>query len=69
MVAALSSRTLIITAPDGFHIVSLFTGQDLWHGTVSGISTQVGNPIIVNDPVKGATLYVNDYQGLYALTD
>ena len=69
MVAALSSRTLIVTAPDGIHILSLLTGQDLWHGKPSGISNQIGNPIIVNDPVKGATLYVNDYQGLYALTN
>ena len=69
MVAALSSRTLIVTAPDGIHVLSLLNGQDLWHGTPSGISNQIGNPIIVNDPVKGATLYVTDYQGLYALTD
>jgi len=69
LAAALSSRTLIVTAPDGFHILSLPTGADIWHGTPSGTSNQIGNPIIVNDPVKGATLYVTDYAGLYALTN
>jgi hypothetical protein len=69
MAAALSSRTLIVTAPDGFHVISLVNGADLWHGTPSGTSNQVGNPIIVNDPTKGATLYVTDYSGLYALTN
>jgi hypothetical protein len=69
LAVALSSRTLIVTAPDGFHILSLATGADLWHGTPTGVSNQVGNPIIVNDPVKGATLYVTDYSGLYALTN
>jgi hypothetical protein len=68
MAAALSSRTLVVTAPDGLHILSLATGTDLWHGTPSGVTTQIGNPIIVNDPVKGGTVYVTDYQGLYALT-
>lgn len=69
LAAALSSRTLIVTAPDGIHVLSLSTGSDLWHGTPAGTSSWIGNPIIVNDPVKGATLYVTDYQGLYALTE
>jgi hypothetical protein len=68
MVAALSSRTLFVTTSGGMHVLSLATGADLWHGTINGVSTYAGNPIIVNDPVKGATIYVADYQGLYALT-
>jgi hypothetical protein len=70
MVAALSSRTLIVTANDGMHVLSLATGADVWHGAISGTPAywRAGNPIIVNDPVKGATIYVTDYQGLYALT-
>jgi hypothetical protein len=27
----------------------------------------VGNPVIVNDPARGAVLYVADYAKLYAL--
>jgi hypothetical protein len=68
MAAALASKTLVVVANDGFHILLLSTGADQWHGAVSGISGQVANPIIVNDPAGGgATVYVVDYQGLYAL--
>ena len=68
MAAALSSKTLVVTASDGLHVLALATGTDLWHGKVAGVPDQVGNPVIVNDPVKGATIYVNDYANLYALT-
>ena len=67
MAAAFSSQTLVVTASDGIHILSLKTGAALWHAAIAGVPGQVYNPIIVNDPVAGATLYVVDYGGLYAL--
>jgi hypothetical protein len=66
--AALGSRTLIVTASDGIHVLDLATGADLWHGRPAGISGIVGNPVIVNDPARGAVVYVEDYGKLYALT-
>ena len=66
--AALGSRTLVVTAYDGIHILALGTGVDLWHGRVTGIPGNVGNPVIVNDPVKGAVVYVEDGGKLYALS-
>ncbi len=67
MVAAYSSKTLVVTAGDGVHILSLANGTDLWHGAITGVSSHVYNPIIVNDPTAGPTIYVVDYAGLYAL--
>ncbi|MBA2684278.1 MAG: PQQ-binding-like beta-propeller repeat protein [Gemmatimonadaceae bacterium] len=66
--AALGSRTLVVTASDGVHILALATGADQWHGRIAGISGTAGNPIIVNDPARGAIVYVEDYSKLYALT-
>ena len=66
--AALGSRTLVVTAYDGVHILALATGAQLWGGKPAGIVGSVANPIIVNDPVRGAVVYVEDYQKLYALT-
>ena len=66
--AALGSRTLVVTASDGVHILALGTGAELWHGRISGIAGTVGNPVIVNDPARGAIVYVEDYTKLYALT-
>jgi hypothetical protein len=66
--AALGSRTLIVTASDGIHVLALATGADLWHGRPAGITGIVGNPVIVNDPARGAVVYVEDYGKLYALT-
>lgn len=66
--AALGSRTLVVTAFDGIHILALGTGVDLWHGRPTGIPGYVSNPVIVNDPAKGAIVYVEDYGKLYALS-
>lgn len=66
--AALGSRTLVVTAFDGIHILALGTGVDLWHGRPSGVPGNVSNPVIVNDPAKGAIVYVEDYNKLYALS-
>ncbi|HEV7702688.1 MAG TPA: PQQ-binding-like beta-propeller repeat protein [Gemmatimonadaceae bacterium] len=65
--AALGSRTLVVTASDGVHILALGTGADLWHGRPAGIPGTVSNPVIVNDPARGAIVYVEDYAKLYAL--
>jgi len=65
--AALGSRTLVVTASDGIHVLALGTGVDLWHGRVAGIAGAAGNPVIVNDPARGAIVYVEDYSKLYAL--
>lgn len=66
--AALGSRTLVVTASDGVHILALGTGADLWHGRIAGIAGTAANPVIVNDPSRGAIVYVEDYTKLYALT-
>lgn len=66
MAAALASRTLVVTAFDGVHVLSLADGHDVWHGPVAG-SSGLGNPIIVNDPATGAIVYVTDFAKLYAL--
>lgn len=66
--AALASRTLVVTASDGIHILALGTGADLWHARPAGIPGSVGNPVIVNDPATGAVVYVEDGARLYALT-
>ncbi|HMI56942.1 MAG TPA: PQQ-binding-like beta-propeller repeat protein [Gemmatimonadaceae bacterium] len=65
--AALGSRTLVVTASDGVHILALGTGADLWHGRIAGIAGTASNPVIVNDPIRGAIVYVEDYGKLYAL--
>jgi hypothetical protein len=65
--AALGSRTLVVTASDGVHVLSLGTGADLWHGRIAGITGTASNPVIVNDPSRGAIVYVEDTGKLYAL--
>lgn len=67
MAAALGSRTLVVTASDGIHILALGTGVDLWRGRPTGIPGAVSNPVIVNDPLRGAIVYVEDSGKLYAL--
>jgi hypothetical protein len=65
--AALGSRTLVVTASDGIHILALATGANVWSGRPAGVPGIVGNPVIVNDPARGAVVYVEDYGKLYAL--
>ncbi|MBV8170517.1 MAG: PQQ-binding-like beta-propeller repeat protein [Candidatus Eremiobacteraeota bacterium] len=63
MCAALVSNTLVVTSFDGVHLLNIANGADTWHGSVAGAS----NPIIVNDPAVGATVYVTDGTGVIAL--
>ncbi len=67
LAAALGSGTLIATASNGIHVLSLLTGADLWHGTATGASGTPHDPVIVNDPVNGPVLYVVDNAGVIAL--
>lgn len=67
MSAALGSATLLVTAYDGLHLMNLANGHEIWHGTVSGAVGTVANPVIVNDPARGAIVYVTDGRGVIAL--
>jgi len=67
MCAALGSNTLVVTANDGVHILNLANGADLWHGAIAGAQGTVSDPVIVNDPARGATVYVTDNRGVIAL--
>jgi hypothetical protein len=63
MAAALVSNTLVVTSYNGVHLLNIANGSDMWHGGPTGAS----NPIIVNDPAVGATVYVIDGTGVIAL--
>jgi len=67
MFAALGSNTLVVTAVDGIHVLRLNNGSDVWHGQVAGANGSASDPIVVNDPAKGATIYVTDSSGVIAL--
>jgi outer membrane protein assembly factor BamB len=49
--AAVPSGTLVVTASDGVHVLSLTTGQDKWHGPVTGAVNAVHDPVLVGDMV------------------
>ncbi len=51
MAAALPSGTLVVTASDGVHVLSLATGADTWHGPVPGAMGPVHDPVLVGDMV------------------
>jgi hypothetical protein len=55
LAAAVPSDTLVVTASDGVHVLSLTTGTDEWNGAVPGAKHAVHDPVIV-----GKTLYVVD---------
>ena len=67
MCAALGSNTLVVAAFDGMHVLNLANGSDLWHGSIAGVQGTAANPVIVNDPALGATVYVTDSRGVIAL--
>ena len=68
IVAALGSGTLVaVSSGDGIHILSLATGAELSKYALTGF-TIMRNPVIVNDPSRGALLYLVDSNGLVALT-
>jgi hypothetical protein len=52
---ALGSATVVVTAQDGIHILSLSNGAQVWSGTVAGTTGPLKNPVIV-----GKTLYAID---------
>ena len=51
LAAAVPSGTLVVTASDGIHVLSLSTGQDKWHGAVPGALNAVHDPVLVGDMV------------------
>lgn len=67
MCAALGSGTLLVASFDGLHLLKLSTGKEIWHGAVAGANGSATNPIIVNDPTRGPTVYLTDYKGVIAL--
>jgi hypothetical protein len=55
LAAALGSNTLVVTAQDALHVLSLSTGADLQHGPIANVQGPLKNPIIV-----GHRVYVID---------
>lgn len=55
LAAAVPSGTLVVTASDGIHLLSLSTGMDVWHGPVMGATNAVHDPVLV-----GKNVYVVD---------
>jgi len=55
LAAAIPSGTLVVTASDGVHVLSLGTGADTWNGKIAGAKYAVHDPVIV-----GKTVYVVD---------
>ena len=55
LAAAVPSGTLVVTASDGVHILSLSTGADQWHGMIQGAKYAVHDPVLV-----GSVVYVVD---------
>jgi outer membrane protein assembly factor BamB len=62
MAAATGSGTLVVTASDGIHVLSLATGAQAWTGMPAMAIGSVFNPVIV-----GKAVYVIDNGGLLAL--
>jgi hypothetical protein len=62
LAAAAGSNTLVVTAFDGVHLLSIADGSEIWMGTPAQASGPVRNPVIV-----GGTVYVADTGGLLAL--
>jgi hypothetical protein len=64
LAAAVPSGTLVVTASDGIHLLSLATGMDVWHGAVMGATNAVHDPVlvgksvyVVDSPPGGSTAY------------
>jgi outer membrane protein assembly factor BamB len=55
LAAATGSTTLVVTAADGVHILSLDDGSTVWSGPIPGTTGPLKNPVIV-----GKTLYAVD---------
>jgi hypothetical protein len=62
MAAALGSNSLVVTARDGIHVLSLADGTDRWHGAIAGSMGSLHDPVPI-----GNVVYVTDSSGLLAL--
>ncbi len=51
LAAAVPSGTLVVTGSDGVHVLSLTTGEDQWHGKITGAAGAVHDPVLVGDMV------------------
>jgi outer membrane protein assembly factor BamB len=67
MCAALGSGTLLVASFDGLHLLNLSSGNEIWHSAVAGAVGTASNPVIVNDPAIGPTVYLTDNRGVIAL--
>lgn len=67
MAAASGSNTLLVTSGQSLYVLQLSNGAVTWHGKVAGVVGGVNNPVIVNDPARGAVVYVTDSRGVIAL--
>jgi hypothetical protein len=62
MAAALASDTLVVTALDGIHLLSLSTGKETWHGAPDAGGLQLRDPVLI-----GHLVYAVDGASLVAL--
>jgi hypothetical protein len=67
MAAASGSGTLLVASNQSLYVLRLSNGTEIWHGKVAGVVGGVVNPVIVNDPARGAVVYVTDSRGVIAL--
>ncbi|HXN08584.1 MAG TPA: PQQ-binding-like beta-propeller repeat protein, partial [Candidatus Acidoferrales bacterium] len=67
MAAATGSNTLLVASNQSLYLLQLSNGTEVWHGKVAGVVGPVYNPVIVNDPARGAVVYVTDSRGVIAL--
>src|SRR6185437_6279402 len=58
MAAAVPSGTLVVTASDGVHVLSLADGHDTWNGKIPGAQQVVHEPAIVDDVLRARDLAV-----------
>src|SRR5262249_24922638 len=66
LAAALGSGTLVATSStDGIHVLKLSDGSEISHLALT-YPNLVYDPVIVNDPVKGALIYAVNYSQLVA---
>jgi len=67
MVAAAGSNTLLVASNQSLYLLKLSNGTEVWNGKVAGVVGAIYNPVIVNDPARGALVYVTDSRGVIAL--
>jgi len=67
MAAASGSNTLLVASSQNLYLLNLANGTEIWHGKVAGVVGGIENPVIVNDPARGAVVYVTDSRGVIAL--